>query len=157
MIKNFFRSVFRSLRGLQAWAEEGTKNETPMRKEHTQTNNQITITSEVPIEKKYRIINLWDYLVFNENTQANHITKKLNYEEWNTMEEILRRVKELFVIEYLNDRSLYPYIKTLVDTGLLEVNMSGGKMRWKKKGLLVSIIDEVENEALVAPHSNPLQ
>ena len=52
MIKNFFRSVFRSLRGLQAWAEEGTKNETPMRKEHTQTNNQITITSEVPIEKK---------------------------------------------------------------------------------------------------------
>ena len=74
------------------------------------------------------------------------------------MEDILRSVKELFGIEYQNERSLYPYLKTLVDSGLLESSVVGGKMRWKKKALLISV-EELDREMMVqqtTPISQPL-
>ena len=82
---------------------------------------------------------------------------KLDFEEWITMEEILRRVNELFGIQYQNERSLYPYLKTLVDAGMLEASMLGGKMRWRKKNLMqtINLHEEIENE--VVANSQPLQ
>ncbi len=82
---------------------------------------------------------LWDYLEFQDNTQASHVVKVLGFEEWIDMEEIRRRIRELFGISYENDRSLYPYIKTLVDVGLLEINNVGGKRKWRKRELLVRL------------------
>ena len=85
------------------------------------------------------IHSVWDYIKFIEQSQAHHICSVLGFEEWVTMEEILRRIKEIFGIEYKNERSLYPYIKTLVDCGFLETTAFGGKMKWRKKEVLIKI------------------
>jgi hypothetical protein len=85
------------------------------------------------------IISLWDYLNFNEHTQAFHLKSILNFNEWLTMDEIRRRIMDLFQIDYQNERSLYPYLKTLVDTGLIETNNIGDKRKWRKKELLIKI------------------
>ena len=85
------------------------------------------------------IHSLWDYIKFNEQSQAHHICSILGFEEWVDMEEILRRIKELFGAEYQNERSLYPYIKTLVDCGLVETTAFGGKRKWRKKEVLIKI------------------
>jgi len=85
------------------------------------------------------IHSVWDYIKFIEQSQAHHICSVLGFEEWITMEEILRRIKEIFGIEYKNERSLYPYIKTLVDCGFLETTAFGGKMKWRKKEVLIKI------------------
>ena len=53
--------------------------------------------------------------------------------------DLKRRIKELFNIEYKNERSLYPYIKTLVDCGLFEVSNVGGKRKWRRKELIVAV------------------
>ena len=67
------------------------------------------------------------------------------------MDEIKRRIRELFSIEYKNDRSLYPYIKTLVDVGLLESISVGGKRKWRKKELIMKIKEsKSETERLLA-------
>ena len=55
------------------------------------------------------------------------------------MGEIRRRIGELFGAEYKNERSLYPYLKTLTDIGLMENSSVGGRMRWRKQDLLVRI------------------
>lgn len=161
MFKLIIRKVFRSLRSIQEWADEGSANERINQNKHINQNqtinksvNQITQMS-VP---QYRIINVWNYLKFKEGSQAHHITKVLDFEEWIPMDEILRRVNELFGVQYQNERSLYPYLKTLVDAGLLEASMLGGKMRWRKKNLMQTINlmeEEIENEVVVP--SQPLQ
>jgi len=91
---------------------------------------------------------LWDYLKIREHTQAFHIISVVGFEEWVPMDEILRRVRELFGIEYKNERSLYPYVKTLVDCGLMETTNFGGKQRWRRKDLIVKIPDK--NKAIKA-------
>jgi hypothetical protein len=58
------------------------------------------------------------------------------------MDEIRRRIFELFQIDYENERSLYPYLKTMVDIGLIETNNIGGKRKWRKKDLLIKIEKE---------------
>jgi hypothetical protein len=149
MLKKILRGVFKSLNKLQQWADIGVENEGVKTKTNTRANNPITAQSEEKTRAnrpKFKVVNLWDYLTFKENTQAHHIIKVVDFEEWTPMEEILRRVKELFGIQYKNDRSLYPYLKTLVDSGLLEASMNGGKMRWKKKNLLITIQEILEEE-----------
>ncbi|MDP2665888.1 MAG: hypothetical protein Q8P05_00060 [Candidatus Diapherotrites archaeon] len=129
--------------------------------ERPQKGTQTTIlTTQITEENvnhspRFRIVNLWDYLKFREDTQAYHISHVLSFDEWTAMDEILRRVKELFQVEYKNERSLYPYLKTLVDSGLLEVNVAGGKMRWRKKTLMISL--EEEEEAVVPASAQSLQ
>lgn len=86
-----------------------------------------------------QIHSIWDYLSFTAHSQAYHICNVLGFEEWVPMDEILRRIKELFGVEYQNERSLYPYIKTLVDCNLLETSGFAGKKHWRKKELLVKI------------------
>ncbi len=112
---------------------------------------------DIPKEKKlYEIIeeekeeieiySIWDFLHFIENSQAFHISSVLSFNEWVSMEEIKRRIKELFGVEYKNDRSLYPYIKTLVDCGMLESINVGGKRKWRKKELLIKLKKKKEKE-----------
>jgi hypothetical protein len=153
MLKGILRSVFRAITTLQQWVEEESINESKASK----SNPKITLQNELVgggvSRKQYKIVNLWDYLLFKEGTQAHHIIKVLDYEEWIGMEEILRRVNELFGVAYQNERSLYPYLKTLVDSGLLEVNMVGGKMRWRKRNLIISVTDE---EIIEKPRTDPL-
>ena len=147
------RRVFSSLKSLQTWAEQDQEVRAPQKKNRVNENGGETRTVNLggaEGKKQYKVINVWKYLTFKEGTQAHHLTKVLDFEEWVWMEEILRRVNELFGVTYQNVRSLYPYLKTLVDTGLLEANMLGGKMRWRKKSLLQTIELLEEEEAILA-------
>ena len=99
------------------------------------------------------IKSVWDVLQFNENTQASHLASVIRFDEWVDMDEIRRRIMELFQIDYKNERSLYPYLKTLVDVGLMETNNIGGKRKWRKRDLLVKVEkkkDKKEEVAVVA-------
>jgi len=82
--------------------------------------------------------NVWQYIKAKENTQADHVLTVITFEDWLDMDEIRKRIKEKFFIEYKHEKSLYPYIKTLVDIGLLETNAVGGKRKWKKKELIIN-------------------
>lgn len=62
------------------------------------------------------------------------------------MKEILRRIKELFSIEYQNEKSLYPYLKSLTDIGLFETSDVGGTRKWRKREILVRLIDEKKEQ-----------
>ncbi len=97
-------------------------------------------------EEVEEIHSIWDYVKLNENTQASHICTVLGFEEWISMDEILRRIKELFTMDYKNDRSLYPYIKTLVDVGLVETNNVGGRKKWRKKDVILKVREKRGNE-----------
>ena len=55
------------------------------------------------------------------------------------MDEVRRRIFDLFQVDYENERSLYPYLKTMVDVGLIESNNVGGKRKWRKKDLLIKL------------------
>lgn len=157
MLKLIVRSIFSGVDRLKSWVEYTPRNEGT---NLTANSNRITGVSEQLSQKtapRFKVVNLWDHLKFREGTQAHHVTQVLDFEEWTPMEEILRRVKELFGIEYQNERSLYPYLKTLVDSGLLESSVVGGKMRWKKKGLLITVEElDREIEAQTTPISQPL-
>lgn len=97
--------------------------------------------------KPDEIHSLWDYIQFRENTQAHHLTTVIGFEEFVDMDEIRRRIQELFHIEYKNERSLYPYLKTLVDIGLFETIDVGGKRKWRKKaGLLRKKAPEIHDD-----------
>ena len=60
------------------------------------------------------------------------------------MDEVRRRIFDLFQVDYENERSLYPYLKTMVDVGLIESNNIGGKRKRRKKDLLIKIEKEVK-------------
>ncbi len=96
-------------------------------------------------KSKISILSVWDVLKFTDHTQAAHLVSVIRFDEWVTMDEIRRRIYELFQIDYQNERSLYPYLKTLVDIGLIETTNIGGKRKWRKKDLLIKT-EEKENE-----------
>lgn len=81
---------------------------------------------------------IWHYIKPKENTQAYHVLSVIGFEDWIDMEDIRKKIKDGFFIEYQHEKSLYPYIKTLVDIGLLETNSVGGKRKWKKKELVIT-------------------
>jgi hypothetical protein len=97
---------------------------------------------EKGVSLERRVHSLWDYIKINENTQAHHILSVLGYEEYIDMEEILRRIEDVFGVRYKNKRSLYPYVKTLVDLNLVECVGTGGRRRWRKKELIFEVIME---------------
>ncbi|MAG18271.1 MAG: hypothetical protein CL944_02235 [Candidatus Diapherotrites archaeon] len=116
------------------------------KKEAPSLKNSIYEKKEELIEE---IHSVWDYIKLNDNSQASHIAAILGFDEWITMDEILRRIRELFGMDYKNDRSLYPYIKTLVDIGLVETNNVGGKKKWRKRDILIKLEgkkEKIENE-----------
>lgn len=102
--------------------------------------------------KSIEVRSIWDFLQFNEHTQAFHLASVIRFDEWATMDEIRRRIFELFQIDYENERSLYPYLKTMVDIGIIETNNIGGKRKWRKKDLLIKI-DKEEKEAEIKQSS----
>lgn len=111
------------------------KNETQSLK--NEKNDQVSEQKKVT-----EIRSIWDFLHFNEHTQAFHLASVIRFDEWVTMEEIRRRIFELFQVDYENERSLYPYLKTMVDIGLIETSNVGGKRKWRKKDLLIKIEKE---------------
>lgn len=88
-------------------------------------------------EKKHLITNVWDYVKIKENTQAEHIIKSLSSDKWITMDEIRHNIKLNFNVEYSNEKSLYPYLKTLTDINLIKVNNTGKKRTWKKNIIII--------------------
>jgi len=117
VIKSALRGIIRAVKRLASWAEEET-------------------IYRAGAGEERNLISLWDYLSFTENTQAFHLISVIGFDEWSDMPEIRRRIMEIFGIEYKNEKSLYPYLKTLVDSCLLEKNSTGGKMQWRKRELL---------------------
>lgn len=95
------------------------------------------------------IHSVWDYLNFRPNTQAYHLAGTLGFEEWVDMGEIRRRIKDLFGVEYKNERSLYPYLKTLTDIGMMENSSVGGRMHWRKHDLIIRI-DKKEAQKIIS-------
>ena len=124
VIKSLVKRFFRAIKGIESWSAVSEKT-------------TIYKSSEEGLKEEDTIISIWDVLAFKENTQAYHLNSVIGFEEWVDMEEILRRIKELFGIEYKNFRSLYPYLKTLVDLGLMETTSVGGRRKWRKLPLLV--------------------
>jgi hypothetical protein len=99
-----------------------------------------------------QVHSIWDYISIKDNTQVFHLTNVIGQEEWIDMTEIRRRIKELYSMEYKNEKSLYPYLKTLVDLGLMENTLVGGKMRWRKKTALI-VVEEEEKAEVVSAES----
>ncbi|MBT4596536.1 MAG: hypothetical protein HOC95_01035 [Candidatus Diapherotrites archaeon] len=98
---------------------------------------------ELPKTKeKTEIVSIWDVINCNEHTQAYHLVSVIPYDEWIDMNEIQRRIWDLFQIEYKNERSLYPYLKTMVDLGLIETSNIGGRRKWRKKDLLIKLSEQ---------------
>jgi len=112
-----------------------------------QSNNSIYKKENEEIEE---IHSVWDYLSLLDNSQASHLSAVLSFEEWISMDEILRRIRDIFHMDYKNIRSLYPYIKTLVDVGIVETSNVGGKKRWRKKDILIKLQGKKEENKIGA-------
>lgn len=80
---------------------------------------------------------IWDIIKVKENTQAEHIIKSIPTDKWITMDEIRHNIKLNFNVEYANEKSLYPYLKTLTDINLIKVNNTGKKRTWKKNIIFI--------------------
>lgn len=131
VIKSIIRKIFNSLKSIEEWADNSPKK---------------TIKPKENQEGSKTVASVWSYLGVKENTQAAHLTAAVGFEEWVEMPEIKRRIKELFGQEYKNERSLYPYIKTMVDCSLFEFTDIGGKRKWKKKALLLKVPSEAKKQ-----------
>jgi len=124
VLKKTIKGLFKLLRRLEVWSTE------PPQKVYS------TAPPNTPA-KAAEIHSVWDYLQIRENTQAFHLSGVVGFEERVGMEEIRRRIKEVFGVEYKNERSLYPYLKTLGDIGLVESTDAGGKRQWRKKDIII--------------------
>jgi len=132
VFKKLMRALFGVIRKAETWSSEQQK---------------ITIYREEPEETQAKtLVSLWDSLQFQENSQAYHLNSVIGFEEWVDMEEIRRRINELFGAEYKNFRSLYPYLKTLTDIGLMETSNVGGRRKWRKKEVLAQVQEERKEE-----------
>lgn len=103
-------------------------------------NEKISESSKIyDVQKisKTKINTIWDILKIKENTQAEHILNSLPDDHWIDMEELKQRIKLQYNIEYQNEKSLYPYIKTLTDINLIKLNNAGKKRTWKKNIILI--------------------
>ncbi len=88
-------------------------------------------------ELKNEINTIWDIIKIKENTQAEHIIKCMPTNKWITMDELRQNIKLEFNVEYTNEKSLYPYLKTLVDVNLIKMNNIGKKRTWKKNIIII--------------------
>lgn len=108
-------------------------------------NEQKLKTTQEPPVKIYdvtridssKINTIWDVIKPKENTQAEHIINCLLDDQWMDMDELKQRIKLQYNIEYQNEKSLYPYIKTLTDINLVKLNNTGKKRTWKKNIIFI--------------------
>lgn len=138
MLKRFVRGIVGGLLKIANWA--GTEDKAPAGETIYERQKGGPVSEEVH--------SIWDYLEFAENSQAFHLVGVAGFEEWTDMEEIKRRIVEIYKIEYKNDRSLYPYIKTLTDTGLFETTSAGGRRKWRKRDLVIKLKGSIKKEAV---------
>lgn len=131
VIKLIIRSLLKSIDSLTVWAKETKEKEV-----------SEVFKEEFGVKKIKKIYSVWDFVLFKKDSQADHLSKVVGFDEWVSMEEIRRRIKEVIGIEYLNERSLYPYIKTMVDVGFFGASDIGGLRKWKKNEFLFELIDE---------------
>jgi len=103
------------------------------------TKEKENIRSITIHELQEEINTIWDVLKIKENTQAEHIIKATPADKWVTMDEIRNSIKMQFNIEYANEKSLYPYLKTLVDINLIKMNNIGKKRTWKKNIIVIEV------------------
>jgi hypothetical protein len=136
VLKTIIRSFIGGIKRLEKWSHDEQK---PIYAEVTDQ------AEEAPV-----IVTVWDYFQFAENTQAYHLVNVLGYDEWIDMDEIRRRIVELFNAHYKNERSLYPYLKTLVDLGLVETSNIGGRRKWRKKEMIVTLPTKKKKKLLEA-------
>jgi hypothetical protein len=130
-IINFIKQLFKpTTQEVKDIVDQGIYSENEVEAPKTSENSEI--------------ISIWDVINCNEHTQAYHLVSVIPYDEWIDMDEIRRRIWDLFQIEYKNDRSLYPYLKTMVDLGLIETSNIGGRRKWRKKDLLVKLNEKKE-------------
>ncbi|MBN2067133.1 MAG: hypothetical protein JW744_01555 [Candidatus Diapherotrites archaeon] len=130
IFKKMIRAVIGAFKRADKWSSEEDK--------------KIYIEQGQQPKKAEEIHSVWDYLKFKENTQAFHLSSVLGFEEWVDMQEIRRRVKEIFNVEYKNERSLYPYLKTMDDIGLMESTNVGGKRQWRKRDIIIKRKEQEE-------------
>ena len=133
VLKSLIRGLSNALNRLQNWAAES--------KYEAGSNTK----TEPDPNTGRKVLSLWDFVDFQVDTQADHLIKVVGFEEYVDMDEIRRRIREVLQIEYKNERSLYPYIKTLTDTGFFETSNVGGRRKWRKKELLFEILQESTN------------
>ena len=120
-----FRSFIEIFKRLELWSSE--------------EQEKVYFQPARPAGGLEEIHSIWDYIKFKENTQAFHISRVLGFEEWVDMVELRRRIKDVFGVEYKNERSLYPYVKTMDDLGLMESTNAGGRRQWRKKDILIKM------------------
>ncbi len=94
------------------------------------------------------INSLWNYLKIQENTQAYYLTEVLSFEEWSSMDQIRQKIKEYYGTEFKNQKSLYPYLKTMVDLGIMETTNIEGKKKWKKKEILIKTLKKEKKKGV---------
>jgi Cdc6-like AAA superfamily ATPase len=126
ILKTVMRKLILAVKKIGKWAEEDQKP-------------TIGKLKQSAGETASEVQSVWDYLSFKENTQALHLSSTIGFEEWVEMPEVRRRIRELYNMDYKNERSLYPYVKTLVDSGLIESTDIGGKRKWRKKPMLLKL------------------
>lgn len=136
IIKRFVRGFVRFFKWIAAWSEEQTEIKKPAFE-----------GKQEPVKIK-KVYSVWDFVEFKKGSQADHLSKVIGFDEWVPMDEIRRRIKEIVGIEYLNERSLYPYIKTMVDVGFFEAINVGGVRKWRKNEFLFEISEEDEKKEL---------
>ncbi len=135
VIKKIVRNFIGIFKRLELWSSE--------------EQEKVYFQPAKPARDLEEIHSIWDYLKFKENTQAFHISRVLGFEEWVDMAEIRRRIKEVFGVEYKNERSLYPYIKTMDDLGLMESTNAGGRRQWRKKDILIKRVEKGAEKAAI--------
>ncbi|MDD3178075.1 MAG: hypothetical protein PHR26_00990 [Candidatus ainarchaeum sp.] len=106
-------------------------------KKTTDNKNIHEIQTITIQELKNNLNTIWDIIKIKENTQAEHIIKSIPSDNWTTMDELRQNIKLEFGIEYKNEKSLYPYLKTLTDINLIKVNNTGKKRTWKKNIIIL--------------------
>ncbi len=132
--QNFTSTTIKSKENTQTQMQD-QKNQV-MQNEYTRQEPKI---NDVQILKN-NINTVWDIIKIKENTQAQHLIQTIPSDRWVDMEEIKQRIKLDFNIEYKNEKSLYPYLKTLTDINLIKLNNTGRKRSWKKNIIIVDII-----------------
>ena len=129
VLKKFVRFLLKGFKRIEKWAQEEP--------------HSVYIQKNIQQKAEEKIFfTIWDFLQFIDNTQAFHLINVLGFEEWVDMQEIRRRIQEIFGASYKNERSLYPYLKTLVDLGLIETSNVGGRRKWRKKECVLEFEDK---------------
>ncbi|MDD5163210.1 MAG: hypothetical protein PHD95_03310 [Candidatus ainarchaeum sp.] len=136
VLKRVVRLIMGFFKDVKDWSEEPAATSPELPKKEL----KIELLAEKAAFKE--VHSVWDYLKIRENTQAHHLASVIGF-EWIEMLEIRRRIKEQFGMEYQNERSLYPYIKTFTDCGLFESTDIGGKRKWRRKNILITTQGEL--------------